>query len=221
MRKLNIVGLSMIFALSIMGCDVKKHMEDIGLKQGENAVEKTTIKYDELIKLDQVCEEKWANIDTTLQRRSDLIPMLVETVKGYASHEQDTLRQVTEARASATQVKLTQDDLSDPAKVEAFNKAQAQIKGSFGRLMLIQEKYPELKADKHFHNLMTQMEGTENRILRARQEYNRAAGAYNTELLRVGGEAVNTIAGRHFKRREMFKADDAARTAPKVDFSKK
>lgn len=220
MRKLNVVGLFVVGILAL-GCDVKKGMEDIGLKKGENVVEKTTIKYDELIRLDQVCEAKWGNIDAVLQRRADLIPMLVESVKGYATHEQDTFKMVTEARASATQVKLTQDDLSDPAKVEAFNKAQSQIKGSFGRLMMIQEKYPELKADKHFHNLMKQMEGSENRILVARREYNEAVAAYNTELLRVGGEAVNTIAGRHFKRREMFKADDAARGAPKVDFSKK
>lgn len=220
MRRMNIVSLFVLSAL-FMGCDVKKGMEDIGLKKGENVVEKTTIKYDQLIKLDQVCEEKWGNIDTTLQRRADLIPMLVETVKGYATHEQDTLRMVTEARASATQVKITPDDLSDPAKMEAFNKAQSQIKSSFGKLMMIQEKYPELKADKHFHDLMIQMEGSDNRILRSRQEYNHAAGDYNTELLRVGGEAINTIAGRHFKRREMFKADEAARSAPKVDFSKK
>ena len=198
MRKLNIAGLIAVVALS-MGCDVKKSMDDIGLKKGENVVEKTTIKYDELIQLDQVCEQKWGDIDVTLQRRADLIPMLVETVKGYAIHEQDTLRQVTEARASATQVKLTQEDLSDPVKLEAFNKAQAQVKGSLGRLMMIQEKYPDLKADKHFYDLMKQMEDTENQIARARQEYNKSAGDYNTELLRVASEAVNKIAGRHFK----------------------
>lgn len=220
MRMNKIFYVAMMSAgLMSVGCDVNKHMSDIGLKEGANPVEKTTIKYDELIRLDQVCDQKWGDIDATLQRRADLIPMLVETVKGYAAHEKSTLTSVMEARASATQVKLTQDDLSDPEKMKQFQAAQAQLKGSFSRLMVVAEKYPDLKADKHFHDLMVQMEGSENRVLIARRDYNKSVADYNTELLRVGGEAVNTIAGRHFKRREMFKADEAAKVAPKVDFS--
>lgn len=202
------------------GCDVKKNMEDIGLKKGDNPTEKVVIKYDTLIDKDEFCNQMWADYEAQLQRRSDLIPMLVATAKGYASHEQDTLTKVMEARAGATQIKLKAEDLSDPAKMAEFQRAQDQMKGSLSRLMMVQEKYPDLKADKHFHDLMVQMEGTENRILRSRQKYNESVTSYNTELRHVSGKAVNPLTGFEFKPRVFFQADAGAKVAPKVDFGK-
>lgn len=175
-------------------------------------------KYDELIAKDQVAEEKWANYEANLQRRYDLIPNLVETVKASAKHEEETLAKVAEARSQATSIKLTADDLSDPAKVEAFQKAQDNLKGSLSRLMMVQEQYPDLKANSAFHSLQVQLEGTENRILRAREEYNKAAREYNTELGKIGGSAVNKATGKTFKPRAYFTASQEAQAAPKVSF---
>src|SRR3954469_10131706 len=110
-------------------------------------------RYDVLINKDQVAAEKWSNLEAQLQRRYDLVPNLVSTVKGSAKHEEDTLAKVTEARSQAGRVKLSADDLSDPAKMAAFQKAQDNLKGSLSRLMVVQEQYPDLKANKSFHDL--------------------------------------------------------------------
>ncbi|WP_019833921.1 LemA family protein [Sphingomonas sp. PR090111-T3T-6A] len=125
---------------------------------------------------------KWADVQNQYQRRADLIPNLVATVKGYATHEQSTLEGVTEARAKATSITVSADDLKDPAKVKAFQDAQNQLSGALGRLLAVQESYPQLQADQNFLALQSQLEGTENRIAVARSDYNAAVQAYNTRI---------------------------------------
>lgn len=175
-------------------------------------------KYDSLVEANATCDQKWADLDAQLQRRYDLIPNLVATVKAYAKHEADVLEQVTAARANATQIKLTADDLSDPAKMAAFQKAQDELKGSLSRLLVTQEQYPDLKANQQFHDLTVELEGTENRLLRAREEYNAAVKDYNAELAKVGGKVLNKITGTPFKPRVYFSASADAQQAPKVNF---
>lgn len=174
--------------------------------------------YDALVEKDQVCEQRWADIDAQLQRRYDLIPNLVNVVKGSAKHEEATLKAVTEARAQATSIKLTADDLTDPAKMAAFQKAQDQLKGSLSRLMMVQETYPDLKANSAFHDLQVQLEGTENRVLRSREQYNVAVKEYNSELGKIRGSAVNKATGKPFKARVYFSAAVSAQAAPAVSF---
>lgn len=125
---------------------------------------------------------------------------------------------MTQARASATQVKLTAEDLTDPAKVAAFQQAQDQLKGSLSRLLVLQEQYPDLKANASFRDLQVQIEGTENRILRAREQYNAGARDYNATLNKIGGSVVNKVTGHPFKPRVYFSASAEAQTAPKVSF---
>jgi LemA protein len=175
-------------------------------------------KYNELVEKDQACEQAWADVETQLQRRYDLIPNIVATVKGSAAHEEKTLAAVVQARAEATSIKLQSDDLTDPAKVAAFQKAQDNLKGSLGRLLVVQESYPDLKANAQFHDLTVELEGTENRIARAREQYNQAVGAYNTTLAQIGGAVVNKATGNPFKPRIYFKASQGAETAPTVSF---
>ncbi len=175
-------------------------------------------KYDELVEKDQGCERAWADVDTQLQRRYDLIPNIVATVKGSAAHEEKTLAAVTQARADATSIKLESDDLTDPAKVAAFQKAQDNLKGSLGRLLAVQESYPDLKANAQFHDLTIELEGTENRIARAREQYNATVSDYNTTLGQVSGQMVNKATGKPFKPRIYFKAASDAQVAPKVSF---
>jgi LemA protein len=175
-------------------------------------------RYDTLINKDQIAAEKWSNLESQLQRRSDLIPNLVAVVKGAAKYEQDTLTKVTEARAQVAKINLTADDLSDPEKMAAFQKAQANLSGALSRLMVVQEAYPDLKANQGFHDLQVQIEGTENRILRGREEYNAAARDYNSELLRIGGQVVNRVTGKPFKPRVYFTATPESQVVPKVSF---
>jgi LemA protein len=177
-------------------------------------------KYDTLVEKNAVCDEKWANIDAELQRRYDLIPNLVATVKASAHHEEETLTKIAEARASASQIKLSGDDFSDPAKMAAFQNAQSQLGGALSRLLVTQEAYPDLKANAQFHDLAVSLEATENRLLRARQEYNAAVKDYNAELAKVGGKALNKVTGKPFKPRVYWTASDDAKTsgAPKVEF---
>ena len=174
--------------------------------------------YDELVTKDQVCEQRWADYQASLQRRADLVPNLVETVKASAKQEQTTLTAVQEARAKATSIQLSGDDLTDPAKVAAFEKAQGELKGAISRLLVVQEAYPDLKSQQGFRELQVQLEGTENRILRAREQYNAAVAAYNTELKKVRGIAINKLTGKPFKERVYFTATADAQTAPQVKF---
>jgi LemA protein len=176
-------------------------------------------KYDQLVEKDQVCQQKWSDLEADLQRRSELIPNLVSTVKAAANYEQSTLTKITEARASATSIKLTGDDFSDPAKMKAFEEAQAKLSsGAIGRLLVSNENYPKLQANGQFTDLMKQLEGTENRILRARQQYNESVKDYNTELGKIRGAAVNKATGQPFKPRVYFSAAPESTAAPKVSF---
>lgn len=175
--------------------------------------------YDQLVAKDNLCEQRWADLDANLQRRADLIPNLVNTVKASAKYEESTLQKITEARAAATGIKLTGDDFTDPAKMKAFEEAQAKISSSaISRLLVSNENYPKLQASGQYSDLMKQLEGTENRILRAREQYNAAVGDYNTELGKIKGTAINKATGTPFKKRVYFTATAEATAAPKVSF---
>jgi len=175
-------------------------------------------RYDELVEKDQIAEQRWADVEAQLQRRMDLVPNLVATVKASAAHEEKTLTEVTEARSKATSIQLSGEDLSDPDKVAAFEQAQGQLTSALSRLLVVQERYPDLKANEGFRDLQVQLEGTENRILRAREKYNEAVREYNATLNKIGGQVVNKVTGRPFKPRVYFKASPEAQQAPKVSF---
>jgi LemA protein len=159
----------------------------------------------------------WGDVEATLQRRSDLIPNLVETVKGYASHERETLEAVINARSKATSVKLSADDLSDSAAVQRVQQSQGELSSALSRLLVVVEKYPDLKANENFKDLQNQLEGTENRINVARQRYNEAAETFNSSIRSFPNSLTNSML-LHLKRKEYIKADEAAKTAPKVKF---
>ncbi|MHB1921838.1 MAG: LemA family protein, partial [Chitinophagaceae bacterium] len=135
--------------------------------------------YNNMVAMDQNVQSKWGQVENQYQRRSDLIPNLVNTVKGAANFEQKTLVQVIQARASATQIKVDASDLS-PAKIQAFQAAQGQLSQALGRLLMVTENYPKLQANQNFRDLQAQLEGTENRITVARQDFNDAVQSYNT-----------------------------------------
>jgi LemA protein len=176
-------------------------------------------KYDVLVEKDQTAQERWANVEANLQRRAELIPNLVATVKASANYEKETLEKITQARAAATSVKLSADDLTDPAKVKAFQAAQDKISYSaISRLLVANENYPKLQASGQFTDLMKQLEGTENRVLRAREEYNAAVKDYNSELLKIKGVVVNKATGQAFKPRVFFSASTESQAPPKVSF---
>ena len=174
-------------------------------------------KHDKLTATYVDCDEAWANLQAQYQRRADLLPQAVKIVKARAASEKEILQNIVDARANATKVTLDPKSLSDPEAVKAFQANQTQIAQSFGRLMEIHEKYPELKSDQGFQELMTQLEGTENRILIARKKYNAAVKAYNYEVLNSGGKVFNAITGEMFTARVMFEASAAAQQAPDLD----
>ena len=159
----------------------------------------------------------WGDIEAALQRRADLIPNLVETVKGYASHERETLEAVINARAKATAIKLSADDLSDPAAFERLQQAQGQMSSALSRLLVVAEQYPDLKANENFRDLQNQLEGTENRINVARQRYNQSAEEFNSMIRSFPNSVTNSLL-LHLKRKEYIKADEASKAAPKVKF---
>ena len=160
----------------------------------------------------------WGNLQAEYQRRSELIPNLVETVKGYAQQERTVLTDVTNARARATSIQLNAGDLDDPAKVQAFQNAQAQLGGSLGRLLATFERYPDLKSNQNFLTLQAQLEGTENSILVARRDYNEAVRQYNTTI-RTFPDAIGAKIFYGAKPKVPFEASAGAQTAPKVDFN--
>lgn len=168
-----------------------------------------------MVKLDEDVKTKWNQVETQYQRRSDLIPNLVSTVKGAAKFEQSTLTAVVEARAKATQIKVSADDLS-PEKLEKFQAAQGQISQALGKLMVLTENYPELKATQQFSDLSVQLEGTENRIAVARKDFNDAVQEYNVKVRSFPNNLTAGMFG--FKQRAGFKADAGAENAPKVQF---
>jgi LemA protein len=160
----------------------------------------------------------WGDLQADYQRRADLIPNLVETVKGYAQQEKTVLTQVTEARAKATSIQLSANDLSDPAKVAAFQNAQSKLGGSLGRLLATFEAYPDLKSNENFLTLQSQIEGTENRIEIARRDYNEAVRQYNTTI-RTFPDAVGAKIFYGAKPKVPFEATADAQKAPTVDFN--
>ena len=168
---------------------------------------------------DEATKTAWAEVQNQYQRRADLIPNLVATVKGYAAQEKSVLVEVTEARASATQVKVDASTISDPAQFQQYAAAQDKLSGVLGRLMMIQESYPDLKSNQNFLALQSQLEGTENRIAIARRDYNQTAQVYNTTLRTFPSVlwAKTLYSGQ--KPAQLFQATAAAQSAPNVDFS--
>jgi len=160
----------------------------------------------------------WADVQNNYQRRADLIPNLVETVKGYAAQERSVLVEVTQARASATQVKVDASTLTDPARFQQYQQAQDKLSGVLGRLMMIQENYPDLKSNQNFLALQSQLEGTENRIAIARRDYNEAVRDYNTSLRTFPTVLWAKTFYSGSKPMQLFQATVAAQGAPTVDF---
>lgn len=173
--------------------------------------------YNSLQVKEEAVFKAWSDVESTLQRRGDLIPNLVETVKGYAKHEAETLEAVINARSKATSVQLSTDDLSNPAAMAQFQDAQGSLASSLGKLMLVVERYPDLKANQNFLDLQSQLEGTENRINVARQRYNKAVELFNGAIRQFPASLTNKII-LHLERKEYFKADEEAKAVPKVKF---
>jgi LemA protein len=174
--------------------------------------------YDVLVQKDQISQQKFADLQAQLQRRADLVPNLVATVKASAKHEEDTLQAVTRARAEASSIQINPGDLDDTQKMKAFQEAQNRLSGALSRLLVVNEQYPDLKANQNYHDLQIQLEGTENRILRAREEYNAAVSDFNTELGKIRGQVINKVTGKPFQPRTYFNASAASQDAPKVQF---
>jgi LemA protein len=173
--------------------------------------------YNSAIAADEEVKKEWGNVENAYQRRADLIPNLVATVKGAAQHEEKVLEEVTQARASATQIKLSVEDLSDPAKMKAFEEAQRNVGQSLGRLLATSERYPEIRANANFRDLQTQIEGTENRIAVARNRYNEAVASYNKIVREFPSMIGARMAG--LRPRQAFTATTAgAEKAPEVKF---
>ena len=171
--------------------------------------------YNTLVGKQERVSEAWANVETVYQRRADLIPNLVATVKGYAAHEQETLQAVTSARANATALSID-PSTSTPEQVAAWMKAQNEVGSALGRLIAISESYPDLKASQNFLELQTQLEGTENRISTERRKYNEEVRGYNASIRRF---PTNLIAGLFgFDKMTMFEAQEGAEVAPVVEF---
>ncbi len=163
-------------------------------------------------------QSKWAEVQNQYQRRADLIPNLVNTVKGYAAQEKSTLVEVTEARASATQVRVDASTITNPAQFQQYQQAQDKLSGVLGRLMLIQEKYPDLKSNQNFLALQSQLEGTENRIAISRHDYNDSVQAYNTTLVTFPQIIWAKTAHGDAKPMQLFTAAATAQSAPTVSF---
>ncbi|TWJ26415.1 LemA family protein [Geobacter argillaceus] len=159
----------------------------------------------------------WGDVEATYQRRADLIPNLVEVVKGYAKHEADTLKAVTEARAKVGSLQVSKQLVNDPQALQKFQQAQGELSGALSRLMVVVEKYPDLKANQNFMDLQNQLEGTENRINVARTRYNKAVQEFNTSIRTFPNSLTNSLM-LHLQRKEPFKAEEGAKVAPKVKF---
>ena len=171
--------------------------------------------YNGLVSMDENVSNQWANVETQYQRRSDLIPNLVNTVKGYAKHESETLESVMAARSQATQVKIDPSNCT-PQQLAAYQKAQGDVTTALGKLLAITENYPDLKANQNFLELQSQLEGTENRINVARKDFNDTAKKYNTSLRLFPRNIIASMFG--FEKRNYFEAEAGAEKAPKVEF---
>jgi LemA protein len=170
----------------------------------------------ELVRAELAVNEKWAQVQNVYQRRADLIPNLVETVKGFATQERTVLEEVTRARASATQIKLSPEMLSDPQALRRFQDAQNQLGGALSRLLVTVERYPDLKSNQNFLALQSQLEGTENRITVERMRYNEAVRDYNTRLRVFPGSLVAGFRG--FREKAFFEAAPGSQVVPRVQF---
>ena len=171
--------------------------------------------YNGLVKMDESVNTAWSNVENQYQRRADLIPNLVNTVKGYAAHEKETLEAVMAARSKATQMTVDADNLT-PEKLQEYQKAQGEIGAALGRLLAITENYPDLKANQNFMELQAQLEGTENRISVERRNFNEVAREYNTSIRTVPKTLIAGVCG--FDKRPYFEAEEGANKAPEVKF---
>jgi len=175
-----------------------------------------TSKYNSFVGLNENVKSAWSQVENVYQRRADLVPNLVATVKGVANFEKETYTAVTEARAKVGQIKLTSDQLSDPAMIQKFQAAQDGLGSALSRLLVVSENYPQLKANENFLQLQAQLEGTENRITVERQKYNQIAAEFNTAIKKFPGIIIANFGG--FKEKEYFKAAAGSEQVPKVQF---
>lgn len=171
--------------------------------------------YNSLVKLDEQVQSQWAQVQNVYQRRADLIPNLVNTVRGAADFEKETLTQVIEARAKATSVQVDPDKLT-PENIQKFQDAQGQLSTALGRLLMVTENYPQLKANQNFLELQAQLEGTENRITVERQRFNQVTQEYNSKVRSFPNNITASIFG--FEKKGYFQAEAGAESAPKVEF---
>lgn len=171
--------------------------------------------YNGFISKQEAANEAFANVQATYQRRADLIPNLVEVVKGYAKHESQTLENVIAARAKATQVTINADNLT-PEKLAEYQDAQNELSSALGKLLAVAEAYPDLKASKNFSDLQVQLEGTENRINEARQKFNLKVREYNASIRKFPGAFIANTFG--FEKMDMFEAEQTAKKAPEISF---
>jgi len=171
--------------------------------------------YNNLVEHQEGVENAWSQVENQYQRRADLVPNLVNTVKGYAKHEQETFVQAMEARAKATQITIDPSNVT-PQQLAEFQAAQGELSQALGRLLAVSERYPELKANENFRDLQSQLEGTENRCTIARQQFNDTAKEYNVLVRRFPGNIIAAIFG--FEKKPYFEAEEDAKKAPKVEF---
>jgi LemA protein len=195
MTKLRAILFALLMAIPLAGCGVN-----------------------EVPKLDEDVKAKWSQVLNLYQRRADLVPNLVETVKGYATQEQETLTRVVEARAKATSIQIPADITSNPEAFKRFQDAQSQLTGALARLLAVKEAYPDLKSNQNFLALQSQLEGTENRIAVARRDYIQSVQAYNTVLRTIPGRWIAAILYPDAKPKETFTISEEAQQAPKVKF---
>lgn len=171
--------------------------------------------YNSMVNSQERVEQAWSQVENVYQRRADLIPNLVATVKGYAAHESETLESVVEARSKATSLRVDPADLT-PENIERFQAAQGELNAALGRLLMLTENYPDLKANQNFLELQSELSGTENRISVERKKFNEAAQTYNSKIRRFPANMFASLFG--FERKAYFEASEEARTAPKVEF---
>src|SRR6478609_3318956 len=190
----------------------------LGLAMVAVALTLSACGYNTIPMLEEQAKARWSDVQNQYQRRADLIPNLVATVQGYAAQEKSVLTSVIEARAKATQIKVDASDLTDPAKIKAFQEAQNQLTGALGRLLAVSEKYPDLKSNANFLALQSQLEGTENRIAIARRDYIATVKDYNTELRTIPGRWWRAILYRDAEPMQNFTVAEETTKVPQVKF---